>query len=88
VDVALVSRTGPSGDHTETALCRQMRQNFRPPAWGQEVSVVADAAYASRATMALIHPRGSGDVIALPRTWKVARGKALNALVTPRPRWQ
>lgn len=58
VDVALVSRTGTSGDHTETALCRQMRQTFRPPAWCQEGIVVADAADASRAHLELLHTRG------------------------------
>jgi hypothetical protein len=60
---------------------------FRPPAWGQEIVVIADAADASRAKMALIQELGYWYVVALPRTWKCANGKTLKALVTHLPRW-
>jgi len=88
VAFALVRRQGTSGSHTENALLRQLLQHFRPPAWCQEVIGVAEAAYASRANRELIHTRGYGYVMALPRTWKWANGKALQALVSHRPRWQ
>jgi len=63
-----------------------MLHEFRRPAWCQEVVVTADAAYASRANLALIQELGYSDVVALPRTWKCANGKALKALVTHLPR--
>jgi hypothetical protein len=86
--LALVRRTDAPDDQPANALCRQMLQAFRRPAWCQELVVTADAADASRANWQLIHTRGDGAVMALPRTWKCATGKALKALVTHRPRWQ
>jgi len=86
VDVALVQRTGGPGYQPETALLRQMLHDFRPPAWCQEVLVVADAASASRAIVALIHTRGYGSVLALPRTWTFTTGNARKDVVTHRPR--
>jgi hypothetical protein len=47
--------------------------------------VTADAAYASRVNLALIQALGYGYVMALPRTWKFANGKALKDLVTHLP---
>jgi hypothetical protein len=88
VDVALVRRPDDPGYRAENALFRQMLQDFRPSAWGQEVIVVADAAYASRANLALIHTLGYWYVMARPRTRKCANGHALKALVTHLPRWQ
>jgi hypothetical protein len=88
VDCALVRRTDDPAYQTEHALFRQMLQAFRRPAWCQELVVTADAAYASRAHVELIHTQGYGSVMALPRTWKFAHGKALKALVTHLPRWQ
>jgi hypothetical protein len=88
VDVALVRRTNAPAYQTENALFRHMLQAFRRPAWGQELVVTADAAYASRANLALIQTQGYGSVMALPRTWKFADGKALKALVTHVPRGQ
>jgi hypothetical protein len=64
-----------------------MLQAFRRPAWCPELVVTAEAAYASRAKLALLQTRGSGYVRALPRTWKCANGQALTALVPPLPRW-
>jgi Transposase DDE domain len=86
VDFALVRRKDEPACQTDKALFRQMLQAFRRPAWCHEVVVVADAAYTSRANVELIQTLGYGYVMALPRTWKCAHGKALNALVTPLPR--
>jgi hypothetical protein len=88
VDVALVRRKDDPDYQTENARFRQMLQDFRRPAWCQEVVVTADAAYASRANLIRIQELGYGDVMALPRTWKFAHGKALKALVTHLPRWK
>ena len=88
VDFALVRRTDDPAYQTENALLRQLLQAFRRPAWCQEVVVVADAAYTSRATLALIQPQGYWYVRAPPRPWKFANGKALKALVTHLPRWK
>jgi hypothetical protein len=87
VDFALVRRKNDPGYQPENAWFRQMLRDFRPPAWCQEVVVVADAAYASRANMALIQELGYWYVLVLPRTWKFTNGKALKALVTHLPRW-
>jgi hypothetical protein len=88
VDFALVRRTADPTYQPENARFRQMLQEFRRPAWCQEVVVTADAAYASRAHLALIQELGYSDVVALPRTWKFANGKALKALVPHLPRWK
>jgi hypothetical protein len=87
VDFALLRRKDAADYQTETALLRQMRRDFRPPGWCQEVGVVAAAASASRPNMALIQELGYGSVWALPRTWKFTHGKPLNALGTHLPRW-
>ena len=88
VDFALVRRTADPAYQPENARFRQMLPEFRRPAWCQEVVVTADAAYASRANLALIQELGYSYVVALPRTWKFAKGKALKALVTHLPRWK
>jgi Transposase DDE domain len=88
VDVALVRRQDDPDYHTEHALFRQMLQDVRRPAWCQEVVVTADAAYASRAHLLRIQELGYGYVMAWPRTWQFAHGKALKALVTHLPRWK
>jgi hypothetical protein len=88
VDFALVRRAADPAYQPENALFRQMLPAFRRPAWCQEVVVTADAAYASRANLALIQELGYSDVVALPRTWKFAKGKALKALVPHLPRWK
>jgi Transposase DDE domain len=87
VDFALIRRKDAPDDQTEHALCRRRLQEFRRPSWCQEGVVVADAADASRANLELIHTRGYGYVMALPRTWEFANGKALKAFVTHLPRW-
>jgi hypothetical protein len=88
VDFTVIRRQDDPDDQTENALFRQMLHACRRPVWCQEVVVTADAAYASQANMALIQALGYGYVLALPRTGKFANGKALNALVTHRPRWK
>jgi hypothetical protein len=87
VDCALLRRKDDTTYQAENALFRQMLRDFRPPAWCQEIIVVADAAYASRPNMSLIQELGYWYVFALPRTWKFTNGKALKALVTHLPRW-
>jgi hypothetical protein len=59
---------------------------YRIPVDFALVRRTADAAYASWANVALIEELGDSDVVALPRTWKFAHGKALKALVTHLPR--
>ena len=87
VDFALLRRQGDAGYQSENARFRQMLQAFQRPAWCQEVIVVADAAYASGDNLAAIQELGYWSVMALPRTWKFANGKALKDLVTHLPRW-
>jgi hypothetical protein len=77
VDFALLRRKNTYGYQTENGLFRQMLQAFQPPAWCQEVVVVADVAYASQANLALIQGLGYWYVFALSRTWKFTHGKAL-----------
>jgi hypothetical protein len=54
VGFAAVRRKDDPGDQPENALFQQMLQEFRRPAWCQEVVVTADAAYASRVNLSLI----------------------------------
>ena len=86
LDFALLRRKDDPHSQPENALLRQMLQDFQRPAWCREGVVTADAAYASRANLALIQELGYGYVMALPRTWKFANGKALKDLVTHLPR--
>ena len=88
VDFALIRRKGAPDYQPENALFRQMLQEFRRPSWCREVVVTAEAAYASQANLATIQALDYGDVMALPRTWKFANGKALKARVTHLPRWK
>ncbi len=88
VDCALIRRQDAPDDQSDNALFRPMWRDFRRPAWGQEMGVTAEAADASRAHVERLHTQGSWDVMALPRPWKFATGKALKDLVTHRPRGQ
>jgi Transposase DDE domain len=85
LDFALLRRKDDPHYQPENALFRQMLQDFQRPAWCQEVVVTADAAYASRVNLAFIQALDYGYVMALPRTWKFANGKALKDLVTHLP---
>jgi hypothetical protein len=62
-----------------------MLQEVILPAWWKKVVVVADAAYPSRATRQALHARQWDFVIAFPRTWKLANGQYLRAIVTHLP---
>jgi hypothetical protein len=69
-------------------LFRQMLQDFVPPAWAQQVVVVADAGFAANATLRLIAEKQSTYVCAMPRTRKFTNGKHLRDLVQHLPkRW-
>lgn len=70
---------------SENALVREMLGAVVLPAWCQQVVVVADAAYPSRANLQAIQARGWFFVIAFPRTWKLANGQHLRDLVTHLP---
>jgi DDE superfamily endonuclease len=70
---------------SENALVREMFAHLRMPAWCKQVVVVADAAYPSRAKLQAIQKRGWFFVLAFPRTWKLANGQHLRALVTHLP---
>ena len=63
-----------------------MLVRFRRPSWAEMVVVVADAAFASKATIPLIQRRGDGFVMALARTWCFENGHALKDLVTHVPK--
>jgi hypothetical protein len=78
----LVWRIDEADYQPENALFRHMLQDFRRPAWCQELVITADTAYASGAKLALIEDLGYGSVVTLPRTWRFANGHTLNALVT------
>jgi hypothetical protein len=88
VAFALLRRTDAPADEPAKAWFRPLRQAVRRPAWCQGGVVTADAAYAAGAHWALSHTLGDGSVMALPRPWQFATGKALTALVRHRPRWQ
>ena len=85
MNFALFRRQDDPGYQPQNALFRQMLRDCRPPAWCQEIVVVADAAFASRADMALIQKLGYWYVFALPRAWKFTNGKTLKAFVTHLP---
>lgn len=81
----LVKPKGSPGYQSENALFREMLQAVILPAWCQQVVVVADAAYPSRANLQAIQARGWFFVMAFPRTWKLANGQHLRDLVAHLP---
>jgi Transposase DDE domain len=81
----LVKAKGSKGYQSEHALFREMLQEVVLPAWCKQIVVVADAAYPSRANLQAIQARGWFFVMAFPRTWKLANGQHLRALVTHLP---
>jgi hypothetical protein len=70
---------------SENVLVREMFAALILPAWCNQVVVVADAAYPSRANLQAIQARGWFFVIAFPRTWKLANGQHLRDVVTHLP---
>ncbi|HEV8717359.1 MAG TPA: hypothetical protein VGX03_31630 [Candidatus Binatia bacterium] len=81
----LVNPKGSKGDQSETALFRERLQTVILPAWVKQVVVVAEAASPSRANLPAIQARPWFVVIACPRTWQVANGQPLRALVPQLP---
>jgi hypothetical protein len=65
----------------QNILFRQMLKDFVPPAWVQQVVVVADAGVAANDTLHLITEKHYTYVLAMPRTRKFTNGKHLRALV-------
>jgi hypothetical protein len=81
----LVQPKGSKGYQSENARFREMLQEVVVPAWVKRVVVVAAAAYPSRANLQAIQARHWFFVIAFPRTWKLANGQHLRAVVTHLP---
>jgi hypothetical protein len=81
----IVKPKGSKGYQSENTLFREMLQEVILPAWCKKVVVVADAAYASRANLQAIQARQWYFVLAFPRTWKLANGQHLRALLTHLP---
>ena len=70
----------------QNILFRQMLKDFVPPAWVQQVVVVADAGFAANATLRLITEKCYPYVFAMPRTRKFTNGKHLRDLVQHLPK--
>ena len=76
----------------ENALFREMVGAVVPPHWAKLVIVGGDAAYGSKANMAMVKARDKVDtarhwgfVFAIARTWKTAEEKSIKKLVTHVP---
>jgi len=63
-----------------------MLKDFVPPAWVQQVVVVADAGFAANETLRLITKHKYAYVFAMPRTRKFTNGKHLRDLVQHLPK--
>jgi hypothetical protein len=85
VPVALALIDPTCRGHQNT-LFRQMLKDFVPPAWVQQVVVVADAGFAANATLHLITDKRYLYVFAMPRTRKFTNGKHLRDLVQHLPK--
>jgi Transposase DDE domain len=77
---------------SENVLFRAMVGEFVPPSWAKLVIVGGDAAYGSKANMAMVKDRDKADparrwgfVFAIARTWKTAEEKTIKNLVTHVP---
>jgi hypothetical protein len=77
---------------SENVLFREMVGEFVPPSWAKLVIVGGDAAYGSKANMAMVQDRDKADstrrwgfVFAIARTWKTVEDKSLKHLVTHMP---
>jgi Transposase DDE domain len=70
----------------QNILFRQMLKDFVPPAWVQQVVVVADAGFAANETLRLITQHTYAYVFAMPRTRKFTNGKHLRDLVYHLPK--
>ena len=81
-----------AGYRSENALFREMVGAFVPPRWAKLGIVGGDAAYGSKANMAMVQGRDKADtarrwgfVFAIARTWKTVEDKSLKNLVTHVP---
>src|SRR5262249_22157474 len=81
-----------AGYRSENALVRAMVGEFVPPRWATLVIVGGEAAYGSKANMAMVQERDKADrarrwgfVFAIARTWKTAEEKTIKNLVTHVP---
>ena len=77
---------------SENALFREMVGAFVPPSWAKLVVVGGEAAYGSKANMAMVQDREKADparrwgfVFAIARTWKTVEEQSLKHLVTHVP---
>ena len=70
----------------QNIVFRQMLKDFVPPAWVQQVVVVADAGFAATETLRLITKQKYAYVFAMPRTRKFTNGKHLRDLVQHLPK--
>ena len=77
IDFELVRRKEDPAYQKPNALFRQMLTALVPPAWAQQVIVVADAGFPAKETLQLIQQRGFFFVMSLPRTWKFEDGHTL-----------
>ena len=74
---------------SENVVFREMVDAFVPPNWAKLVIVGGDAAYGSKANMAMVKDRDKADtarrwgfVFALARAWKTVEDKSIKNLVT------
>jgi Transposase DDE domain len=82
----MVRRQAAPHDRSENRRFRWMLVRFRRPSWAEIVVVVADAAFASKANVQLIHRRGYFFVMAFARTWCFEDGRRLKDLATHLPK--
>jgi hypothetical protein len=92
VGLRLILPTRHTGYRSENALFREMVGEFVPPQWAKLVIVGGDAAYGSKANMAMVKDRDTADgarrwgfVFAIARTWKTVEEKSIKHLVTHVP---
>jgi Transposase DDE domain len=92
VSFRLILPKGHAEYRSENALFREMVGAFVPPRWATLVIVGGDAAYGSKANMAMVKARDKADtarrwgfVFAIARTWKTVEEKSIKELVTHVP---
>ena len=88
VSFRLILPKGHAEYRSENALFREMVGEFVPPRWAKLVIVGGDAAYGSKANMAMVKARDKADtarrwgfVFAIARTWKTVEEKSIKDLV-------
>jgi hypothetical protein len=81
-----------AGYRHENGLFREMVGACVPPSWAKLVVVGGDAAYGSKANMAMVKDRDKTDTVrrwgfvcAIARTWKTVEEHSLKHLVTHVP---